>query len=477
MDIYRGASIVFSFEVESAVLTKRLMIEDRVTVSVGFDTYKQFNINDHILVYGQKYYMLAPPDIVRDSVYAFKYTLVFSGKMHRLENVAFMLDNNPDFFLNDKVSKCMTLMNTNIRRVYGAVTGIGAATAVVNNTIKNIRFSNLNCLQAMQLICSTYELEFEFYIPNPSYELFVRVVGQTGSDLTANSYGYKTGIKRAALKYTDASELVTRLYIVGSERNIDFASYGSKRLYIPGVPYVESNVATHGIKEKAIVFEDIYPRRTGTISSVVAAGANYKFRDTAMNFDLNSYLMSQPAKLTFTGGNLSGYEFEILSYNNSIKEFEIKPYTDDQDFTVPNATFKMTAGDTYVLHDIKLPATYITAAQNELQAKATSKITEISQIRYEYDLEMDHKYLRDNDRDFDIGDSIHLYSPIEPGPAGVFRIFALTNDLNSLYNYKLTVAIRQSSSYLQRIDDKASKGLTAVSLERQARLLDKFRGF
>ncbi|GAH51068.1 unnamed protein product, partial [marine sediment metagenome] len=103
-----------------------------------------------------------------------------------------------------------------------------------------------------------------------------------------------------------------------------------------GESYLEKNTDKYGVIEHTELFNDIYPHREGTISSV-DGGDITKFTDDGMDFNLNDYLLpGVTAKLHFNSGDLGGYEFEVYSYNNSTKEFTIIAYKDEQGYEMPN---------------------------------------------------------------------------------------------------------------------------------------------
>src|SRR5690606_38114545 len=115
------------------------------------------------------------------------------------------------------------------------------------------------------------------------------------------------------------------------------------------------------------IFENIYPTPTGAITAI---GANeLEFRDSTLDFDINDHLTGSSAVISFTSGQVSGREFTISSYNHATKTFVIHR-AEDSAYSegVPNATLKPAVGDKYVLLNINLPQSYITANENRLLA-------------------------------------------------------------------------------------------------------------
>ena len=197
--------------------------------------------------------------------------------------------------------------------------------------------------------------------------------------------GYGNGLLSIERDSADNVKFFTRLFPIGSSRNIDAEKYGSSRLLLPSrATYVERNTEL-GIVEhfEQGAFEEIYPRRTGKVSSVrkeTKKGDDgkpfdiYYFTDGEMNFDPNKYEIGGLVKrVTFQTGQLAGlgndedgeHYFEV-NYNSERREFELKtiwPYDDDTQ--VPGGVLEPKAGDTYILWNVRMPDEYYPIAEEE----------------------------------------------------------------------------------------------------------------
>ena len=197
--------------------------------------------------------------------------------------------------------------------------------------------------------------------------------------------GYGNGLLSMERDSADNVKFFTRLFPIGSSRNIDAEKYGSSRLLLPSrATYVERNTEL-GIVEhfEQTAFQDIYPRRTGTVSSVrkeTKKGDDgkpfdiYYFTDGGMNFDPNEYEIGGLVKrVTFQTGQLAGlgndedgeHYFEV-NYNSETREFElitIWPYDDDTQ--VPGGVLEPKAEDTYILWNVRMPDEYYPIAEEE----------------------------------------------------------------------------------------------------------------
>lgn len=197
--------------------------------------------------------------------------------------------------------------------------------------------------------------------------------------------GYDNGLLSIERDSADNVKFFTRLFPIGSSRNIDAEKYGSSRLLLPSrATYVERNTEL-GIVEhfEQTAFQEIYPRRTGEVSSVrkeTKKGDDgkpfdiYYFTDGGMNFDPNEYEIGGLVKrVTFQTGQLAGlgndedgeHYFEV-NYNSATREFElitIWPYDDDTQ--VPGGVLEPKAGDTYILWNVRMPDEYYPIAEEE----------------------------------------------------------------------------------------------------------------
>lgn len=184
------------------------------------------------------------------------------------------------------------------------------------------------------------------------------------------------GIERSM---ADGVQFFTRLFPVGSSRNIDPDRYGHARLQLPdGAKYVEQD--THlGIIEyfEQEAFDAIYPRRIGTVGAVRSEehtsddGSPFTvwyFTDPDIPFDPNQYEIGGLVKrVTFQTGELRGREFEV-NYDSEKKEFEIItqwPY--DNDMQLPSEPLVPAPGNEYVLWNISMPDSYYPAAEQEFK--------------------------------------------------------------------------------------------------------------
>lgn len=240
---------------------------------------------------------------------------------------------------------------------------------------------------------------------------------------------YGKGLTSIERDTSNTEGFYTRLFPIGSSRNIDAETYGYSRLMLPSrKKYVELHTDEYGIYDRyeEDAFADIYPRRTGTISSVRSEEQKdddgntftvYYFKDSALTFDPNDYeLAGEVKRVSFQTGELAGlgsdddHYFEV-NYDSDTGEFEIItiwPYDDDTQ--LPGGSLIPKAGDTYILWNIKMPDEYYTMAEEEFATAVDKYNEEHWQDISVYKAPTDHVWIEDNAVELYIGRRVKLES-------------------------------------------------------------------
>ena len=138
------------------------------------------------------------------------------------------------------------------------------------------------------------------------------------------------------------STYATRIYAFGSTKNIpsDYRPVDEtvvvngvvqRRLMLPeGTPYIDAypDMTTEEAVEQVVIFDEVYPRRTGIMSDVTTIEVTdkvenedgttteekwnaYRFRDTGVNFSEKYILPGQELRIRFASGLLNGLEFAV----------------------------------------------------------------------------------------------------------------------------------------------------------------------
>lgn len=456
---------------------KTLLGEDVVSLVVESAIALPFDIGDSIRVFSQTYRLNALPKLTKSSRHSFTYDAVFESSQYDMMRVAFMMEDTGtssiygDFTLTGTMAEFATVIVNNLLRVFPGKWTLGTYPETLPQTYA---FSNENCLQVLQSLCSAEKFNLEFEIlEDESENKVINIKTAIGQVIPGTYYyGRGKGIYGLTRRNVSNKNIITRLYAFGSQRNLQSAYRGySQRLKLPGVDqsYIEdaTAVAAFGVIEGIKVFEEIYPRHKGTVSGL--GSTIYKFVDSSMSFDLNAtdgegntlYLISGlSAKIHFNTGSLAGYEFEIVSYTHATKEFTLKSFEDERGQAFPDpdsAAFRVGVGDEYVILDITMPEAYITAAENDLQTAAEEFLEQNCQPRVSYDMMFDETHLKQLyggtgsiPNVFSIGDYVTV-SDSDISVNKSIRIKSFSRDIIDYYKYILDLSDLLETSTLQRL--------------------------
>ena len=241
--------------------------------------------------------------------------------------------------------------------------------------------------------------------------------------------GYGKGLTGLERDTSNTNKFYTRLFPIGSTRNIDPEKYGHSRLMLPGGrQYVELHTDEYGIYDhyEQAAFSGIYPRRTGTVGSVRSKAAKdedgnaftiYYFKDDGLDFDPNQYeLAGEVKRVSFQDGELAGlgtdddHYFEV-NYDSEAREFEIItiwPYDDDTQ--LPGGRLVPKAGDHYILWNIRMPDEYYALAEQEFEEAVEKYNVEHWLDISVYKAPTDHVWVEEQEADLYIGRRVRLES-------------------------------------------------------------------
>ncbi len=435
-------SIIVNID-ERTVMSHRLLGEDVVNATFESKSALDIAIKDYIEHDGKTYTINNLPQVKKLSSLNYEYTAVFESLQYQLLKTQYLSSGLSEFDLVGDADDFMDLIITNLNRVdSGWTKGTVKSTDAIH-----LSFREETCLAVIQRLAFEFECEFEL----STKEIKLTDIGSdTGLSF---SYGKNKGLYDLTRLTVSSKNIITRLYAYGSERNLDkdYRTYSKRLMFAAaGSNYVENNVATYGLIEAVMIFEEVYPHREGTIS-YVDAGDVKVFRDSGIDFDVNSYLIEGvSAKIHFNTGNLAGFEFELTSYEHGDKQFTLLKNSNIQDYELPNSTLKPAIGDKYVILDITMPAAYITTAEADLTTKATDLINENSDPRVNYLLTPDPKYFKDNAINLKVGDKVTIVDS-ELSIDKLVRIIRLTQSLYNTYKYTLEFSDHLETQTILRI--------------------------
>lgn len=465
--------------VKSAEQKRDLLGEDTVTVKTESATAMEYMVGDYIEVFGDVYTLNKINEPTKIGERKFENTMVFEGLQYKLLDAQYRntdaAGHNPsgEFQLVANMGLLMNLLINNIKRVAAPLGEVWELGDCIETEYKDFSFSKENCLGVLQRVCKDFNTEFEIEVVAPKhYKLHIRKAGKLFP--ATFSFGMGGGIYKLKRKNVNSNDIVTRLYVEGGTKNIT-TNYrnGAQRLRIADneESYIDNKqaIAAFGVKEGSRVYEDIYPHRTGVVSSIVE-GDIFKFVDNTM-FDLKEkdtngntrwLIDGTAAKLKFVGNsNLAGYEFEIADYDTKTQTFTINQYEDKRGLKIPSAAtaYQIKKGDKYVLLDIIMPNDpYVVDAETELKKAGTKDLEADSQPKVEYELEFASLLLK---RRFGVDGSLPNlfkvgdYLPVKDKDINVdkaIRIKGFTRDCyKDEYSYKLTISDTAEVNIIEKL--------------------------
>ena len=490
-------------QVKSAVMKEERMGEDTLTLVVEATLPIDFTVGDTLQALGKTYYLNTLPGVQRSARRHLTYTVVLESAKYDLSKTILVNEfaggketvNETEFSYTGEFDQLMDLAVINLNRTQGADswqwrkvdTGADPDFDPQYQECKTLTFSCENVLSALNTICTEWGVEYRIETVDGRRTISV---GQIGRQVYEYRFAYGKGRGLYSLTRSNASEssAPTRLYAYGSSQNLGTAyRERRRRLALPlehpsplireGL-YVQDDalVERFGLIEGAVIFDQVYPSREGTVSSVDPQD-ELKFTDLEM-FDLNEtdeqgdskYLLGTSSPVVhFNTGNLGGYEFSIAGYNSTTKTFTLVPFTDENEYRYPSAddaAFRIAPGDRYVLLGIALPETYVAQAEERLAEKALEKYTRLAQGRYAYSLEIDPFFMKEyfpNARfapAFSAGDYLYIEdadlvdgTDATTGQAGTaaVKISSVSIDLYQPYHYTVELSESAAASVITQI--------------------------
>ena len=353
---------------------------------------------------------------------------------------------------------------------------------------KLVSFNGDTCWNAVNTIAETFDVEWwteqsEGYI----YLCFGKLEIGTEEDFVEGEVITSIPSRRG-----DDSNYGTRFYVFGSTRNLT-EDYGQAdqggttnhvseiRLRLPGgQEYIDArpDMIWNDVVEKFVVFEDIYPKNTDTVTSVekvkrqTDSGTEYEARviyakDTP--FLPTDLIPGETLQAVITSGALSGRTFDIQlgaafddpnTWNPETNPFDRKfeivadvETTGEQEIIIPNDNLDIEPGDTFVLTGIKLPGARIGEAEQELLEAGTTWAQKNSKDTSVYDCPTNPVYCQLNDKSYELGQKVRLVNESQFGSSGrSSRIQGYEKSLDNEYQATYTVGDNTAYSRLGEIE-------------------------
>ena len=265
----------------------------------------------------------------------------------------------------------------------------------VENKAVPMVYDNMNLLDALFSMASKDKWNCDCWVTDN--------VIHFGRNEYGDSVKLELGVEASAMTHSESKgTYATRIYAFGSTRNIP-ANYRpaseqavvngvvQKRLMLPvDTPYIDAyeGMSQEEAIEDIVVFDDVYPRRMGTLSNVKTVDRKvdnpgegepstfkaYQYKDAGLIFKKEYILEEQELEVTFQSGKLNGMKFGVVfePEGASKQTWEIVA-NEDYGRLLPDETIYPANGDKYVLTGFNIQLVsdqYIPSAEKELKEKA-----------------------------------------------------------------------------------------------------------
>jgi hypothetical protein len=406
---------------EKTVFSQKLMNEHKITSEFYSTTALDITIGDYITHGSENFYLNRLPEITKINSATYQYKCTFESVLYDLAKKLFIsTDGLAEYSYSGSATDFVTNIVANLN-----VTGSGWTVGTVATTDdKLLYFANESCKAALTKVAEAFSLEFSLSGKE------ISLTASAGTD-TAYSfeYGKESGLFKLERQQVSDQNIITKVYGFGGTRNIssDYRSRAKRLVFETGSPavrYLEKNTANYGVIEGQFTDDDIYPKRTSTLTDVNMvfnigdSGTDFNYRDSyvedsTIDFDLNDYLIpGLTAKIAFKSGDMTGIECEIWKYDATNKRIYFNPYSDQDGYTLPfyngGSPLIPDTGDSYTLLDMEMPASYVTTAETSLQTATQAYLDENCIPQVVYTLEIDPKYIKDNSITLAVGDRITI---------------------------------------------------------------------
>lgn len=483
---------------DNSTQVKEIQGDNILTLSFTLYEHIALKVNDYTEFQGERYWLMEQYKPEQLSTVEWKYDVKLYGIESLLKRFLVLNDTDGDdepvFTLTAPPREHVALIVKSINNGMNNTTDWKVGTVEGTENIV-IDYEGKYCDEALKEVAEKAGNRAEWWCEGQTVNV---CRCEHGEEVTL---AYGKGLTSLECDMADNVKFYTRLYPIGSSRNIDPERYGHSRLQLPnGEKHIDVNVEKYGIWHhyEADAFADIYPKRIGTVTGVRSEqvtgedGNPYKiyyFRDDSMGFDPNDYEIGGKVKrVSFQeGSELAGlgdeengtYYFEV-NFNSDTREFEIItiwPYDDDTQ--LPNDTLIPKVGDKYILWNIRMPDEYYPLAEQEFK-QAVDKYNEEHAIDVScYKSPTDHVYIEEHGIDLYIGRRVRLESTKYFPETGFrnSRITKVTRKVNLPSQMDIEISDATSTGTMEAISDSITDAKNYVKTATSGSFPDLIRSW
>ena len=408
--------------------TQQKEVQGDNVLTLSFTHYEHIplDVNDYVDFEGERYWLTEKYAPAQKSGGEWSYDVKFYGIESLIKRFLVLetTDNNaePVFTLTATPREHVAMVVKCINNGMGHTTDWKVG-QVDGTDLIVIDYEGKYCDEALKEIAEKVGGSAEWWVEGQTVNI---CRCEHGEEITL---GYGRGLTSLERDTGNTNKFYTRLFPIGSTRNIDAEKYGHSRLMLPGGrQYVELHTDEYGIYDhyEKDAFSGIYPRRTGEVSSVRSENVKdddgnaftiYYFRDDTLNFDPNDYeLAGETKRVSFQDGDLAGlgtdddHYFEV-NFDSKTREFEIItiwPYDDDTQ--LPGGKLVPKVGDHYILWNVCMPDEYYPIAEEEFLNAVEKYNAEHWKDISVYKAPTDHVWVEENNAVLHVGRRVRLVS-------------------------------------------------------------------
>lgn len=476
----------------SSSVTEEVGGECSVSASFTHTEYIPLDVDDYIELEGVRYKVKSRYRPKQKNTQTYEYSVKFYAPIHDAEDTLMLFQEGgttSEFSYDGGPREHLQLWIDNMnRRAGGNLWSIGTVITADNKTID---YRNVKCWDAAfgsNGIAATFETEM--WADGYAINLCKAERGEMVE------LGYLQGLTNLAQEDNGEVKFFTRLFPLGSTRNIDATKYGYSRLQLPDRSiYVDKNVDLYGVKEETeeTAFSEIYPKYIGTVSSVRTEEKTseegrkytvYYFKDNGMNWNPKDYeIPDLDYMLKFQTGELAGRGTDgsfQAAWHEDTREWEIINVYPDEMTQIPGGTIIPTPGDQYIPWNFAMPQEYITEAEQEYKQAVDDYLNTYSFDPNKYTGTTDRNYIEKNNTTLRIGWNVRLLSEQYFGSTGGYkdtRITKVQRKLNDLCQATITCSDEVGTGWKSSVDNSLDSLRYEVARQAEQYVYDIIKSF
>ena len=476
----------------SSSVTEEIGGECSVSASFTHTEYVPLDVDDYIELESVRYKVKSRYRPKQKNTQTYEYSVKFYAPIHDAEDTLMLFQEGgttSEFSYDGGPREHLQLWIDNMnRRAGGNLWSIGTVITADNKTID---YRNVKCWDAAfgsNGIAATFGTEM--WADGYAINLCKAERGEMVE------LGYLQGLTNLAQEDNGEVKFFTRLFPLGSTRNIDATKYGYSRLQLPDRSiYVDKNVDLYGVKEETeeTAFSEIYPKYIGTVSSVRTEEKTseegrkytvYYFKDNGMNWNPKDYeIPDLDYMLKFQTGELAGRGTDgsfQAAWHEDTREWEIINVYPDDTTQIPGGAIIPQPGDQYIPWNFAMPQEYITEAEQEYKQAVDDYLNTYSFDPNKYTGITDRNYIEKNHTPLHIGWNVRLLSDQYFGAIGGYkdtRITKVQRKLNDLCQATITCSDEVGTGWKSSVDNSLDSLRYEVAKQAEQYVYDIIKSF